>query len=552
MMRSVSVCAVLAAAPAAQMTVEVNDPMSKGVLGDDKVSLHEAIQVLNTKLAYNAFSAAEQNQFRGLPTTVLDTVEINFNITPVITIEEPLPVIIGDTISHVDCIFRGLNGRPVIDGTAAGVDAVFPSATNHTMLHDLIIRGGKAGLDTDSSEHYHPGVLMTVENCLFEGQTEVGVRIRIQSFPPGGIEPDQLLRNEFRNLPIGVELVEQSSFADLEVALSENLFNQCDIGLKIRMTGQGGQADVIGDRNRIVGATTGIYVERGALRDSTLNLDLVHGEITATNEAIDIEGGPLATTKVSLRHFDLASDPTGFALRATPASAWLGLRLGETHFSGPVAVAMGSSLSAQLDLSNCRFENGAVNLDYRGPAARPSPTLERCVFENAPLTIAAGSTRPFTVIESEFQSSPIDNQSSSAATLNACFLGGSATTGMVTSMNPIGKRWIGQASVSPYNPPLGGQFNLNVSLRPNTCAVWMIGVSERRPLTQSPRLYFSRSAFLRLPISVTGTQALTFPVPTNPIFSGVEVYCQPAVVPEPGQSPAPAWSLPRGGLLKIQ
>ncbi len=561
-MRSSIACALLASAllataASAQATAHVNDPMSHGRLGDNKLSLDEGIRLVNSQLQASTppLSPAELAQVTGVPISVVEDVLVDATITPVITIESKLTDIIGNAIAHTDAEIIGINGRPVFDATASGVAEVFPCRTNHFHLEHAVVKGGVAGVVGDSSLHYHPGEIITIHDCLFVGQSQVGIRINVPAFPPGGIQPVLFQDTVVKDLPLGVEIVDQGFSGDTDVNSQGLVLDGCQVGLRIVMNGGGGKVDAFFDGMVITGATTAVQVTRQAGSDSTLNATFTHGSFTATGSAFDVQGSSIASignVALKLWHCDLrAGAGSGlYALRTWPSAAPTNLDLGETQVDGDVSLAAGRFAQA-MRIDNSRLRNGSLAIDSTGP----SPDLHWTVLESAPVTIAATTNKPVLFDQCELvRSSVVDQTASGVTTLLGCVLAASTTSGNVTNQGALASRWIGQAAVTPKNPALGGFVDLGVDLQPGTVAVWLIGLPQALPVAipLGYRLYFDPNAVVRMSGQYRLQESVRVSVPNNPYLSGKGFYAQPVVLPVPGQTSAPAITLPRGGRFVVQ
>ena len=549
MRTSILAVALLSAALPAQMTALVNDPMSHGTLGDDKLSLDEAIRVMNLALSYGQLSTQEQSQMRGGPTSVLDTIEIDFNITPVITIEpgKQLTHVEGDQISHVDTNFYGLNGRPIIQGGTTPI--VFEVNTNHFHLHDIIIIGGQIGITFDTSKHYHFGRRGRLLRCLLVNQTQIGYQVNVPSFPPGEILPLDFVDSVFDNMPVGIQVVDKGFSANLDLTGSNVTFQNCDTAIDIDVQGNSSQCALLWDRIKVTGAETGVRVRRPTQSSSVMDLRFVHSDIHASKSGIDIENSVIGAMNVALHHLNVQAGPgTGdYAFRSYPANGRIDLTVGESVFNGNVLMQVGN-VGAKLDVRGSRFENGSFGVSTTGP----SGAFVQNVHESAPITVSSGSTKPLSFAACEFVRSSLVDQSAGTTSAYNCYFGSSTASGNVVNTAPAPARWIGRASVSPEDPPLGGQVDLSLDLQPDTAAAWMLGLAEPSPNIALPQpRYMSFLVTIGIPGPFTAQSTLRLVIPNVSSLQGVELYGQPVVFPIAGQPNVPL-SFPRGGRFVIQ
>jgi len=549
-MRFLLLACVLCSGAVAQMTAVITDPKSHGTLGDNLLSLNEAIRVMNTQLPLSSLSAAEQAQFRGSP-QYLERIEVDTMITPVITIEQQLDQIVGDNVSHVDTDFVGLNGRPLIDATAVDPDEVFPARTNHFKLINFVVKGGKSAVIFDASLHYHPGRIMRVENCSFSGQSLRGVQVRVPSFPPGSLSPAIILDSVFSNLPIGVEILELGLSVKIDVDIDNVRFDGCQTGIAAQMTGNGSNVTADLRDVTIVGATTGVGVSRNLGSDSTLAITMLYTDISSSGHGIDVAGDVIGGTILDVHHSDIrgGGSASDYALRTQPSSGRFDVTIGEVQCNGNVQLAVGK-FSSKLRVHNSHFENGNFDLETTGAVA----DLQWDAFESAPVTVGANTTKAVNIVQSEFVRSPVMDMTSGMTSLLMCYLGASSVGGNVVNQSPAPSRWIGRTSVLPPDPPIGGVVDFALDLEPGTAAVWIIGLADPNPNTTfTPlRFYFDLTAMVVLPGQYRLQDRLRFTIPNNPTLIGAAFDGQAAMFATQGQSYVPPVTLPRGGRFVIR
>lgn len=537
------------ALPAQTLTAFVNDANSHGMVGDARLSMEEAIDILNGTLALTALSAAERAQVQGAG-QVLDNIFVDAAQTPVITIERQLSVMFGLAHAHADANVTGINGRPVFDGGALAV-TVLPLRTNHAHLTNLTIRGGKVGIDSDSTLHYHPGATMRLVDVLFENQSEVALRLMAPASPPSMNEPVELRRVTMRNAPIGIEILDASLFGVVDVDSEDLRIEGCSLGLNVSITGQGSLGYAEFHRTTITGAQNALRVRRGVGSDGSWTLTFVHGTIEAARSAFDVEGAQLGETVIAHHHLRLRAG-TGmgdFALLCTPRTGRFRVLGSENYYEGAVSIQAGLA-SGRLWLHDNRFERGGLSIDNDGAAA----DLRGNTFTDAPIAFSAPGTAAAVLDSCELLRSPITNSGSAACTLTNCWLSSSPVVGNVTVQNPAPARWIGRASVTPPDPALGATVNLAVDLAPGTAAAWFLGVAVPRPNTTAVpyRFYFDLTAMLALPWVFQNQDARAVPVPLDNNLIGLAVYAQPVAVPIAGQTWVPPLLFPIGGRFVIR
>lgn len=530
----------------------VNDSLSHGTVGDDKLSLNEAIRVMNTDptLPIAALSPAEIAQFNFNGTIQgLQFILVDAAITPVITVQQTLAQVTGDTNTHIDTDFTGINGRPILD--ASGLNGeVLPARTNHFHFDNFVVQGGTVAITFDSSLHFHPNTRGRIKNCLFIGQSQLAVEVRIPNFPPGEKEEMDFVDTTFLDIPTAIRLLDNGLSGIMDVTGSNLTIDGCATGIQIEVNGGSSNCKAHFDRTNIYGADNAVVMTRGGASSSAFDLRFVYGDIFATRSAVDLTGVASAPTSIWLHHVNVrgGADAFDYALRTTPNTARFDVFVGETHFDGNVLLQT-NGLGATMRLHNSRFENGAVIVDSIGPTA----SFQYDVFESAPLTIAARQTKPVNVFFSELvRSSVTDLSAPSHTTLSGCYVGSSSLSN-VNNVSQAPARYLGQAWVTPDDPPAGGFVDLDLDLQPGTAVVWGLGPAVANPLVSTvPYRFYTDLLFtLALPGQYTSNASIRLAIPNNPLFKGVELYAMPVLFATAGQSYVPLL-LPRGGRFKIQ
>ena len=135
-------------APAFHAVAFITDPLSHGVVGDNLLSLNEAIRLHNGTLTLSQLSASEQIQLSLLPstgqTTDITWIEIDSEALPTITVEQDLDTIVNTTFG---LFIRGGGGPAVIDFSGAGITRGLHSTSSNLVLQDLHFLGGPSGLE---------------------------------------------------------------------------------------------------------------------------------------------------------------------------------------------------------------------------------------------------------------------------------------------------------------------------------------------------------------------------------------------------------------------
>ena len=539
------------------LTARIDDPRSHGIVGDTKLSLDEAIQLVNDTLKLNQLSAAERARISGAGSLV-DLVIVDATLTPVITFERELTPTISVFHGHIDHDIVGVpgpGGAPVLDGT--GFTAVLTVRTNHSHVRGLVLRGAKVAVDADASGHFHAGALMRLEDLVLEGQTEAGLRLRVPGIPAVQQTPCRVANVRARSLPIGLDVIDLGRFGTMDLRIEDLHLENVTTGVQVTLSGTGGTSSVKLHRSSIVGSVDCVQVRRTSGSDLAWTLDVLYANLVATRSALDVEGvaggsGSAGSTTVLVHHSELRGGPlpTDHALRTWPRTARFAVRATENALDGNVALAMGPGSPAPW-LGSSRLRNGELRLDLDGAAA----DLEALHLDAVPVVHEAASSASAVLRQCELVRSPLRGLSTSAPlVVQQSFLGASPASGNVMLSGSVAAPWLGRAAVLPADPRIGTFTDLQLDLEPGTTAAWLVGLSAVAPNTSNRpfRFYVRLDAFVTLPGLWVLQQRVRLPIPADLSLVGVELYAQPVAVPAQPQAGWPSLWLPRGGRFVVQ
>jgi hypothetical protein len=354
--------------------------------------------------------------------------------------------------------------------------------------------------------------------------------------------------------PIGLEVIDDSVNGNVDVS-GEHVEIDCAIGVKVAIDSTGNDHVLELLRSTIVATDDGVVIERrSATSTSRWRVRFVHGSCRAFGNAFDIVGSVNAATGIELHHLDVRGGvgATSHALRAGPQNAGLSLLATECTFYAPIEVAFGTANSA-LRLFNNRCEAGELSLSLTAGSA----DVQWCNFTAFPIEVEPASSSlasPIAFTGCELVRSSIGDRSIGRTTLTATFLGGSSVTPNVQNVQPQLAPWIGRASVSPRDPPVGTFVDLLVDLHPGTAALWLMSTVIENPITSATplRFYLDLPAAIVLPgVHVLYSRA-RLPIPNVRSLRGASFYFQPVQLPTQAQPLVPPLFLPLGGAITIE
>jgi hypothetical protein len=557
-MRTLLASLLLAGLAAAQnLTAKVNDPLSHGMLGDGKLSLDEAVRLANDNTFRALFSPQEANQLSGFG-LLLSTIELDATVTPVITYERDLTPIVTVAHSHQDLALVGVNGRPVLDGQ--GTVACLPCRTNHLQARNVDLRNGQVGLDYDSTGHYHAGVSCELFDSVVSGQSQAGIRVRAPITAIGLQVPTRLRNVLVSGVPVGLDIADSAQFGAIVLEAEHVNFAGCATAVLANVNSQSSTSTYEFFRCSATGGDYGIVVQRAAspANNGQFFLRVVHGSWSVNRTAFDVMSTPNADTV--FHHHNLVvragAQAGDHALLTRPKDARFDLHGTENRLTGAITI-QGNLNSRRLYFHNNRCDGGPFTLDWNG--VPPERNVHWNTFTGMPVTIAAASRTPVTFEQCEFDNSPVNGASAFAtATLLGCWRNG-AIGGNVIETVPAPSPWLGRASVAPGDPQVGAFVDWTVDLRPDTAAVWMLNVSEARPLTTNDPYRFYLMGFraaqppaLFVPGIYRNQDNLRVPIPNDGSLRGWEFYAQPVMFPTMGQGWVFPITLPAGGRFLIR
>lgn len=536
---------VLAHGPTSTVTATVNDPLSHGTLGDNFLSLDEAIRLGNGTLTTAMLSAAEQAQLSG--TGLLAEIMIDAMTTPTITMQQPLTDLVGPTTVHQHIEIHGM-GMPVIQG--GSVARVFTLRTINAGLHELRIVGGQVAVDAMMPMPSMPAAHMAeLMGCEFDGQTVAAVRVH-----GTGMDESMVMVEEcsFTNMPVGFLIDDQTAGGMVMVEAERIEFDGVNLGCRVIENGAGGQMSMFFlFRSSFANGTTLAEQRRSPTGQQQFMFRIVHCDVTCSGDVLDIEGAPNGLTMVHHHHSDFRAGVGRKAFWVWPRTAQFDVHGSEMVFDGDVVVA-GNLASPRFWQQNNHYRNGTVTIDVDGAL----PNLLWNTYDNCTITVPATARSPVALRSSQLVSTTVSGNSFLAPfTLQGCWrLGGSVGGAFASETNPAPAPFLGTTVVDPPAPQVGTSVTFSADLPQGIGLVWDVAPSIARPTTtmEPVRFYGDPTAAIVLPAMVLFQSTMTVPIPNVPALAGLEFYVQGISLPLLGQSYAPAYHLPRGQLLWLQ
>jgi hypothetical protein len=536
-----SALALAAALPGQGLSMQVDDPRSRGQRGDALLSLEEAILVANGALAVGQLSPLEQQRIQ--PGAGFDQIVVDAAQTPSIAIEATPPAIIG----------RGLDveigGRRAADGARpvlAALPLQFPSAllsfdSDRARVRDLELEGGVTGITVRARYGAVAGPAAIV-GCEFHGQLVAAIVVQSTDAVRTALSIADAV---VRDAPVGIVLRDTGVGGALEVEAERVEFRDLGRGVDLYVTASGGRSSCRLWRCDFRGGDTFLQVRRSASSTQELALELVHGSFAAVGEVCDIQGNALAATRFDHHHAVFAAGPGGRALSLWPEDARFELFGSEMVYAGDVAIRSGAG-AGPVRVENSIFRGAQVSIDHDGAAA----AIVDSSFEGGAVEVASGALSPVRWQACEFRDARIFGSSPAAgAELQGCFLSNTSTGGLVTNRDPVASPWRAETEVDEGRPRLGATFTLRSTVPPGMDMVWDLGLGAARPALGAAalRLYFEPASLVMVAGPVgSGVRSLPVRVPPLLALVGLELYFQGVTFPVAGQTWVPPFGLPTG------
>lgn len=529
----------------AMLVAHVNDPNSHGVVGDGLLSLDEAIRLANGTLMPMQLSAAEQARLQGMGSMV-DGIRIDAMVTPLITLQAELAPLsgMGMGMVMVEGMADPMGMRPVLAGGA------FPkilAVRGHDMeVMGLEFRGGQVGIDANMMMGTMAMAPM-VRDCVFDGQTVACIKAHSM-----GTEMTHLMVEEtrFRNAPRGILIEDNANGGMVEVDGEWNDWDGVQVAVDIAENGRGNMSMAMFWRCTMRNGAQFFRVRRGPLSNSQLMLRMVHCDFVTTGDTVDVQGISGGLTIVHHHHSKFTAGAGRKALWCYPRSGEFDVHGSEMEFRGDVSVAA-NLFTQRIWMQNNVHFGGTFTMDTGGSL----PNLLWNRFEGTTVVVPATATTQVRLRSCEFWNAGVNGQALAApVTLDGCYASGSTMTGQVSAQNAATVPFLGRTTVTPANPQVGTTLSLGTDLPFGVGLVWDFAIAMPRPVTtrEPVRIYGDLATVMVLPGFSVFQSTTNVPIPANPNLIGLEFYVQGVQVPIVANSPAPAYYLPTGSLVRLR
>lgn len=528
-------------------TAHVNDPQSHGTLGDNLLSLDEAIQVANGTLPIANLSLPELSRITG--TGTVTAIVVDAATTPTITVQAPLSAITGPAGAVDPVVLAGLAAAGALPILAGGAQPTILSIHTYlTVVSGFRFENGAVAIDAIMPAAPVPiSAKARVGNCEFEGQSTAGVQVRAL-----GTDRTNLMVHDstMQNMPIGFLLDDQAVNG---IMISENeriTMDGVTLGCSVLEGGNGLMTMWHFWRSTFVNGETLARTTRTPTSNKLLMLRIVHSDATCTGDVVDMMGTTAGTSMVHHHHGEWAAGPGQRVLWTHPRTAQFDVHGSEMEFDGDIEIGAGST-SPRIWHQNNYYKNCTITLDIDG--ALPNLLWNR--YENCTINVPSLARSPVTIRNSHLSNTSVDSQSFLAPIdLEGCLRIGGTLTGFASEAAIAPSPFLGTTTVTPEQPQVGSYLQLSADLPPGISMIWDFATSFERPTTSTEpvRFYGDPASVVVLPVIVINQSTLLISIPNNPALVGLEFYVQGISVPWQVMPHAPAYHLPRGGLVQLR
>jgi hypothetical protein len=527
--------------PVVHAVAYVTDSLSHGVLGDNLLSLEEAILLHNGQLSFNQLSPVEQSLLSLIPgtgsTTDVTWIDIDGTGTPIITVERDLSPILDTSFG---LLIKGFNEPPVIDFTGPGITRGFSVPANSVNFEDLILLGGPYGVDvtqTDTSGQ----VGASLRRVSFRDHANFAFRVNANA--PNGVGRVIVEQCDFRNVPVAIESNELGAGRTTIFEARDLLARGIGRALTIR-TGPGGFGRYTFDRLDFVASVSGVELLRPAAADRVAAIEASFLRVDAPN-SFHLQTSTSASTGGYLRMGDLRAPSGSKALRVGGVGHRVDLAIEDLTVHGDLELSIGGGF-APIEVNNLRVRNATVDLaaSVAQPLRFALTRFDACSIRN--LGSLAIAMQECCVVGGSIQ-----GLSTAPFQLVDCFV--AATTANVSSSSPRAAEQLGGMSVSPTDVGLGGTVQLRADLPSGLFGAFVIGITDPAPvlLPQPLHLYSVPSLTVAVPGLFTGRQSVGLVVANHPVLLGIDMVAHLAVVPGPGIAGPPV-AVPPGARFVVR
>ena len=527
---SLSLSAVAAQGPLHAVAI-INDARSHGQVGDNFLSLNEAILLHNRQLQVTQLSATEQQQISFIGGDIA-LADIDTSQIPGVTLERDL-----EPIANWSHGFT-LRSSPYIGFVDIGNTNGFIVDSDFCDFRRVVIRGGSVAVRILQRDTFYGS---TFESVRFEGQTIGAVQAYLAQN-----DGETLLTFEnttFVNLPTAVRIDDLGLNRRGAIYMRGCLFDGGNEGFVLNLGPGGNRYDLRLDRSTFQNQTSaGLVIRRSsALADRGVVLDLF--DMVSRNVPIGVwvDGHPTALTDALVRMANLAGSSAALSLGAPGTNTKITVH--DSMFAG--AVNFGGSTMLLLD--NVRQTGGSLALSAN---AGSTPSITAGAFTN--VNAAVGGAAPVTFANCRFEGGSLRGTASAPVSVTSSYSNGMTLGSNATATAAITNAQLGTTRVARQDVVLGQTVDLDHDLPPGFFGIWMFGLGADNPSVQSGmRVYMELATLNLFPGIWRGQGRVVFPTPAISALRGLNVVFQMLVGHDIGLR-GPLMQIPPGGRVLLK
>ena len=534
--------ALIAGTPLAQVLpqharAEINDSRSHGQVGDNFLSLNEAIELNNGTITIAQLSAAEYAQINGFGDVAYAS--IDWFRTPLVTLERDLDIILET--SHGLTIGNTGGKLPTIDFKNFQGFRAYGGFLGFKSLH---LKGGNVGVTIIQDDAVYGA---SVDACVFDGQVTCGVHVIFATDATPTASKNSRLdfsRNVYTGLPQAVLVEDLGKDRTGQVTIFDERVQNCGLGFGIVLNGQGG--DMVFDFDHMVVESTPSafnIVRTVATATRKVKLENRHMVLSNVNDGFRYIGSATATSELLFLACDLSASTV--ALDIGPATANCKLTMRDSRLAGPISITAGGSAS-QVTLENVRAKNGAWSIGSTGGSLLVKDTILDAI------QIQTSGTAPLQLDDVRFVGGSVAGTAAAPVLVSNSFIGTAQLGTNTSTSGSLPAAQLGSCDITPLAPTIGQPLSLNADLPQGLVGFWILGRVSFSPITLPEfRVYFDLFEYFSIPTPVRLQQKLVIPIPPDPGLITYDGFAQLAIVHDPGVL-APTLNLAPGRRFMIQ
>ena len=351
---------------------------------------------------------------------------------------------------------------------------------------------------------------------------------------------------EFHNLQRAILVDDHGSGGFAMLHAMHCHFDQVVTGCDAIVSSSGGAMSMaMFDRSEFKQGQNFLRVQRASTGNQQFMVRLLHCDISASGDAIDVQGNALGMTMIHHHHSTIAAGVGQKALVCGPKSALFDVHGSEVEFVGDVLVRC-NLFTQRVWQQNNVYRNSVVTFDCDGSL----PNVAQNHYDNCQIVVPSTARSALRLRSCEMVNGSVAGQSLFApVSMQDCWRNGATASGFVSETLPAAGRFLSQVSVSPTHVDLGGTFDLVSDAPQDVFLFWVMALGVEQPnTTEEPFRYYGEKLGAETIWLTFGQTTVTMAMPNDPAFLSYEFYFAAATWSQLGYGPEV--TLPRGGIIQ--